>query len=82
MKVVAPENVFGAFAIGQVTLLLLLIPRFWQRGIAVSYWQQRMLAPLAPTPVVGSSPIPFSSAPAPAADTLPEGAPAIDPLQS
>jgi hypothetical protein len=83
MKLVAPENVFGAFAIGQVTLLLLLIPRFWQRGIAVSYWQQWMLAPLAPTTVVESSPVPISSAPElPAGDELPAGAPAIDSLQS
>jgi hypothetical protein len=84
MKLIAPENVFGAFAIGQVTLLLLLIPRFWQRGIAVSYWQQWMLAPLAPTAVVGSSPIPISSAPeSPAAiDSLPANAPPIEPLQS
>jgi hypothetical protein len=83
MKLVAPENVFGAFAIGQVTLLLLLIPRFWQRGIAVSYWKQRMLAPLAPTAVVESSPVPISSAPElPAGDALPAGAPAIDSLQS
>jgi hypothetical protein len=29
-----------------------LIPRFWQRGIAVSYWQQKMLAPVVVTPVI------------------------------
>jgi hypothetical protein len=83
MKLIAPENVFGAFAIGQVTLLLLLIPRFWQRGIAVSYWQQRMLVPLAPTVAVESSPAPISSAPeSPAVDAPPVSAPAVDPLQS
>jgi hypothetical protein len=83
MKLVAPENVFGAFAIGQVTLLLLLIPRFWQRGIAVSYWQQGMLAPLAPTVVAESSPVPISGAPElPAGDGLPASAPSIEPLQS
>src|ERR1022692_1584146 len=48
MKFVAPESVFGAFVVSQLTLLLLLIPRFWQRGIVVSYWQQRMMVPVAP----------------------------------
>ena len=47
VKLVAPENVVGAFFVGQVTLLLLLIPRFWQRGIAVSYWtDQEVLTPI------------------------------------
>jgi hypothetical protein len=30
-----------------LTLLLLLIPRFWQRGVAVSYYQQNMVQPIA-----------------------------------
>lgn len=47
MKFVAPENVIGAFVVGQLTLLLLLIPRFWQRGIAVSYYRQKMVVPVA-----------------------------------
>ena len=46
MKFVAPENVVGALFVGQVTLLLLLIPRFWQRGIAVSYWTEAMMIPV------------------------------------
>jgi len=45
MRFVSPEKVVGAFLVAQVTLFLLLVPRFWQRGIAVSYWQQKMLAP-------------------------------------
>lgn len=52
LKFVAPESVLGAFVIAQITLLLLLIPRFWQRGIAVSYWQQHMLAPVVIAPPV------------------------------
>jgi hypothetical protein len=48
MKLVRPESLWGAFAISQLTLLLLLIPRFWQRGVAVSYWQQRMIMPIVP----------------------------------
>ena len=58
MKFVAPENVLGAFMIAQITLFLLLVPRFWQRGIAVSYWQQRMLAPVVAMPAVEVSPAP------------------------
>ena len=42
IKLVSPESLGGAFLISQITLFLLLIPRFWQRGIAVSYWQQHM----------------------------------------
>jgi hypothetical protein len=58
MKAVAPESIIGAFLVAQLTLLLLLIPRFWQRGVAVSYWQQKMLLPMPalrmvePVPVV------------------------------
>jgi hypothetical protein len=55
-RYVAPESIVGAFAIAQITLFLLLIPRFWQRGVAVSYWQQRMLAPVAVTPPVVAAP--------------------------
>src|SRR6266404_8954921 len=40
MKYVPPDNVLRAFLVGQFTLLLLLIPRFWQRGVAVSYYLQ------------------------------------------
>jgi hypothetical protein len=46
MKLVAPENLKGAFLIAQLTLLLLLIPRFWQRGVAVAYWRQHMMVPV------------------------------------
>jgi ABC-type multidrug transport system fused ATPase/permease subunit len=76
MKLVAPENIVGAFAIGQITLFLLLIPRFWQRGIAVSYWQERMMAPFIPTRVVEPSSVPVIMAPeSPAGDLPPAGAP-------
>jgi len=79
MKFVAPDNVFGAVVVGQLTLFLLLIPRFWQRGIAVAYWQQKMLTPVvvlqpvepvaapalpAPTPLV-PDPVPVISNPIP-----------------
>src|SRR5258708_13860777 len=47
MRFVAPDSILRAFALSQLILLLLLIPRFWQRGAAVSYWQQWMLVPVA-----------------------------------
>jgi len=72
MKFVSPESVFGAFVVAQITLLLLLIPRFWQRGIAVSYWQMRMLAPVIALPPV--EPIPVLTVPVP---RVPEPAPAV-----
>ncbi len=68
---VAPESVFSAFVVSQITLFLLLIPRFWQRGVAVSYWQQQMLAPIAVT----TTTVPEVVSPAPVADVLP--APAV-----
>jgi len=57
MRFVPPASVAGAFLVSQLTLLLLLIPRFWQRGVAVSYYQRYMVEPIAvqtftPTPVV------------------------------
>jgi hypothetical protein len=69
MKLVAPENVLGAFAVSQFTLLLLLIPRFWQRGIVVSYWQQRMMVPVVAVQPVEPAPVP--------AVIVPESSPVI-----
>ena len=37
---VPPANVVGAFLVSQVTLLLLLASRFWQRAIAVASYQR------------------------------------------
>jgi len=47
MNFVPAASVAGAFVVSQLTLLLLLIPRFWQRGVAVSYYQQHMVEPIA-----------------------------------
>jgi hypothetical protein len=47
MKFVPPASVIGAFCVSQLTLLLLLIPRFWQRGVAVTYYLQNMVEPIA-----------------------------------
>lgn len=46
MKLVPPASVFGAAVVSQLTLLLLLIPRFWQRGVAVTYYLQNMVEPI------------------------------------
>jgi len=72
MKFVAPESIIGAFAIAQITLFLLLIPRFWQRGIAVSYWQQRMLIPVLAMQPAEATPVAVPPAPvAPAPEPVP-----------
>lgn len=66
MKAVAPESIVDAFLVAQLTLLLLLIPRFWQRGVVVSFWQQRMLIPIEPLRMVEPVPVsPLPVAPAP-----------------
>lgn len=85
MRLVSPENVFAAFVVAEITLFLLLIPRFWQRGIAVSYWQQRMLPPMVPMPAIETSSIVATPAPvAPVADSVPvlttPAAPQDDPV--
>ncbi len=46
-KFVPPASVLGAFVVSQLTLLLLLIPRFWQRGVAVTYYLKNMVEPVA-----------------------------------
>jgi hypothetical protein len=75
MRFVPPASVAGAFFISQLTLLLLLIPRFWQRGVAVAYYQRFMVEPIAvqtftPAPVV--APVVVEPEPAPLAPSAPE----------
>jgi hypothetical protein len=72
IEFVPAHSVFRAFLVGQIILFLLLIPRFWQRGIAVAYWQQRML-----TPVVRTQPAIEVAAPVAAAPVEPTPSPAI-----
>ncbi len=76
MKFIAPEKWFAAFLLSQVILFLLLIPRFWQRGIVVSYWKENMMAPAVavqptmPQPIMPTSitlPAPVPAAPEPIA---------------
>jgi len=70
IRFVPAQSVVRAFVLAQVILFLLLIPRFWQRGVAVSYWQKKMMAPLVaeqpvspplvPTPVTQEPPAPVT----------------------
>jgi hypothetical protein len=46
LKFVPPASVLSATLVGQLTLLFLLIPRFWQRGVAVTYYLQNMVEPI------------------------------------
>jgi len=82
MKFVAPENLRGAFLVAQLTLLLLLIPRFWQRGVAVAYWKQKMMIPvLSAGPLATSTIMPsrIESASVPGAATSEAAHPIPDP---
>ncbi len=76
MRFVAPDSILRAFALSQLTLLLLLIPRFWQRGAAVSYWQQWMLVPVATVEPIEAQPI----VPQVMVDVVPDPAPVIPDL--
>jgi hypothetical protein len=72
MKFITPESIIGAFVIAQITLFLLLIPRLWQRGIAVSYWQQRMLIPVVAMQPAEATPVAEPLVPvAPTPDPVP-----------
>jgi hypothetical protein len=72
MKFVPPASLGGAILVSQLTLFLLLIPRFWQRGVAVTYYLQNMVKPVvvqtfSPAPVI--APVvnaPAVTAPSPA----------------
>lgn len=74
MRFVPPAAVDGAIFVSQLILLLLLIPRFWQRGIAVSYYLKNMVEPIAVEPLtlapVGA-PVIDTAAPTPEIPNLP-----------
>jgi hypothetical protein len=74
MRLVPSDNIVCAFVVAQLILFLLLIPRFWQRGMAVSYWQRMMMAPAVAAQTVIAPPMPTPAiqeppAPAPPAET-------------
>lgn len=67
IHLVPSESIVRAFLLGQLILFLLLIPRFWQRGMAVSYWEQRMLIPVvAVQETIPPEPVPVAAVPEPA----------------
>jgi hypothetical protein len=75
IKFVPSASVAGAFVVSQLTLLLLLIPRFWQRGVAVTYYQQNMVEPVAVQPFTAApvaAPVVNEPAPVP---VIPSGPP-------
>ncbi len=72
VKFVGPESVLGAYLVAQFILLVLLIPRFWQRGMVVSYWQQRMMVPF-----VAVEPTPAPIFVQPITPTIPEPPPVV-----
>lgn len=69
MRFIPSTSVTRAFVLIQLMMLLLLIPRFWQRGMAVSYWQHHMLVPVVAVE-------PFQPSPAPPV-VVPEPSPVI-----
>jgi hypothetical protein len=47
MRFVPSASVFGAVMVSQLILFLLLVPRFWQRSVVVSFYLQNMVEPIA-----------------------------------
>lgn len=68
---VPSTSVTRASLLVQLIMLLLLVPRFWQRGIAVSYWQQHMLVPVVELHPI--EPIVLPSTPIPASEPVEPG---------
>jgi hypothetical protein len=68
VKFVPASRVWAAVGVSQLTLLLLLIPRFWQRGVAVSYYLRAMVEPI---PVQSFSPEPVPAPVEPVVNELP-----------
>jgi len=67
IKFVPPACVFPAVVLSQLILFFLLIPRFWQRGVIVTYYLQNMVEPITAQAVT-----PAPVAPSPAPDASPE----------
>jgi hypothetical protein len=74
LRFVPSASVLGAFFVSQLMLLFLLIPRYWQRGVAVSYYLRNMVEPVVvhpftPAPVV--APVVVEPTPAPVIPSAP-----------
>ncbi len=81
IQVIPADSVTRAFFLVQFIMLLLLIPRFWQRGMAVSYWQERMLVPVVEVHPVEPTIVPVAAASDPAAEIPAEPALRPEPPQ-
>jgi hypothetical protein len=64
-RFIPSTSVTRAFVLSQLIMFSLLIPRFWQRGMAVSYWQEKMLMPLVEVHPVEPTVIPVAATPDP-----------------
>lgn len=68
-RFIPSTSITRAFILMQLILFSLLIPRFWQRGMAVSYWQEKMLVPVVEVHPVDATVIPAVPTPEPAPAT-------------
>lgn len=68
IKLVPARSVIGAVIVSQFTLILLLTARFWQRGVAVTYYLRDMVEPTAEKPFI-PEPSATSAQPEPVAGT-------------
>jgi hypothetical protein len=82
MQVIPANSVTRAFLLIQFIMLLLLVPRFWQRGMAVSYWQERMLVPVVEVHPVEPTVVAVAPAPEPAAAIPTEPAQSSEPPEN
>jgi hypothetical protein len=76
IRFIPSTSLTRAFLLTQLILLLLLIPRFWQRAIAISYWRQNMLVPVVEVHPIEPSAIPIAPI------TEPEPLPATTPTET
>lgn len=74
MKFIPAAGITRATLFSQLLLFLLLIPRFWQRGIAVTYYLQNMVEPI---PVQVFTPAPVVVPPVVAEPVVPAAPPVI-----
>jgi hypothetical protein len=81
IHLIPSSSVTRAFLLIQAIMLLLLIPRFWQRGIAVSYWQQRMLVPVVAVHPPEPAAIPVEPTPDPV-PVIPAPVTSLEPPQN
>jgi hypothetical protein len=77
IKFVPSASVLGAVVVSQFMLILLLIARFWQRGVAVTYYLHDMVEPIPEKPFMpepSATPVSIASvAGAPSAPLEPAG---------